>query len=102
MTIFKEELELIVKKYENGEDPVPSLTDLATKYNGYIRNKIMAEICSFMILFTDNLRTSVEQFIMLIEQPGIAKSSLIMVSIFCLNIFIYVLIIICILFFNLL
>lgn len=90
MSIFKEELEQIVKKYKNGgKDPIPYLTDLAAKYNGFIKNLIMVEICSYTILFTDNLRSSVEQFIKLIEQPEIANSSLITVSIFYLKYIFY-------------
>lgn len=82
MTTLQNELVLIVGKHKNGEDPIPYLTDLASNYRGYLKCAIMAEICSYTLLFTNNLRTGVEKFITLIEQPEIVNSSLITVSIF--------------------
>lgn len=76
------DLELIVKKQKNGEDPIPYLTNLASKYDGLDKSKIIAQLCSYTILFTKNLRTGVEQFIRLIEQPGITNHDIITVSIF--------------------
>lgn len=78
---------LIVDKHNGGEDAIPYLTDLASNYNGYLKYKILAEICSYTILFTNNLKSGVEQFIILIEQPEIVNSSLITVSKFNSNIF---------------
>jgi len=59
------------------------LVDLIAKYTGH-NNKwtIMAQICSYTILFLNNLRSGIEQFIMLIEQqPGIINNTIITVRI---------------------
>lgn len=49
----------------------------------------MAQICSYTILFTNDLKTGVKHFMKLIEQPGVVDSDLITVSIFhkCLKLF---------------
>lgn len=54
---------------------------MIVKFSGFDKTKIMAQICSYTILFTNDLRTGVEQFMMLIEQPGIVNSKLITVSV---------------------
>lgn len=74
------ELGLIVKKYKNGEDPIPYLTDLVPKYNGLNQLKIISQLCSYSLLFTKHLRYGIEQFIKLIEQPEIANNDIIVVS----------------------
>lgn len=81
-SLLGKELGLIVRKHRNGEDPIPYLNDLVAKYNGFDRIKVMAQICSYTILFTSNLKAGVEQFMKLIEQPGIVNNDLITVSIF--------------------
>jgi len=73
-------MKIIAWKYRNGEDPVLYLNDMVPKYNGCNRLKIMAQICSYNILFTNDLRTSVEQFLALIEEPEIVSSDFIIVS----------------------
>ena len=73
------DLGLIVRKQKNGEDPIPYLTNLISKYDGLDKSKIMAQLCSYIILFTNNLRSGVEEFIKLIEQPGIANNFIITV-----------------------
>lgn len=42
----------------------------------------MAEICSYTLLFTNNLKAGIEQFVKLIEHPEIVNTDLITVSIF--------------------
>lgn len=76
-----EDIRNIVKKHNNGEDVVPYLIALVANYNGHDKWKIMAQICSYTILFKKNLRASVEQFIQLIEQPGMSTDHLITVCI---------------------
>lgn len=78
---MNKELKSIVKKHKNGEDPVPYLMELVLKYNGHDRCKILAQICSYTILFTNNLKYGIERFMTLIEHPEIAKDDLILVSI---------------------
>lgn len=63
----------------NGEDPVPYLTNLVSKYDGLEQSIVIAQLCSYIILFTDNLKFGIEQFIKLIEQPGIANNNIITV-----------------------
>lgn len=64
----------------NGEDPVPYLINLVSKYDGFEQSKIIAQLCSYLILFTNNLKLGIDQFIKLIEQPGIANNAIITVS----------------------
>lgn len=71
------DLGLIVKKQKNGEDPIPLLTDLILKYDGLDKSKIIAQLCSYSILFSNNLRFGVEEFIKLIEIPGISNNYII-------------------------
>lgn len=79
---IREELRIAVNKHKNGDDPLPYLINLADKYNGHNKYTIMAQICSYTILFTNNLRSGVEQFITLIElQPDIINTPLITVRI---------------------
>lgn len=73
------DLGFIVKKQKDGEDPIPYLTNLISKYDGLDRSKIIAQLCSYTILFTNNLKSGVEEFIKLIEQPGIANNFIISV-----------------------
>lgn len=73
-------MKIIVWKYRNGEDPVLYLNYMVPKYNGCNRLKIMAQICSYNILFTNDMRTSVEQFLALIEEPEIVFSDCVIVS----------------------
>jgi len=74
------ELGLVVKKHRNGEDPVPYLTDLVSKYNGLNQSKIISQLCSYTLLFTNHLRYGIEQFNKLIEQPEIVNNDIIVVS----------------------
>jgi len=79
---FKKDMKIIVKKHKNGEDAIPYLKDLFSKYNENDKWKIIAQICSYTILFTNNFRTGVEQFLELIGEPTISTSDLVTVSFF--------------------
>jgi len=72
-------MKIILKKHKNGEDAIPFLNGILPKYNENGKWKIMAQMCSYTILFTNNLRSGVEEFIKLIEQPGIANNFIITV-----------------------
>lgn len=79
-----EDLAQIVKKHVNGKNALPYLTDLLNNntYNSIEKCKILSQICSYTLLFKDNLKSSVEHFITLIEQPEIKNNDyLIKVSI---------------------
>lgn len=71
-----------MEKHRRGEDPTPHLMDLLSKYNGQDKQKILAQICSYTILFKRDLKTCVAQFLELIEQKDIPNSYLITVNIF--------------------
>lgn len=71
-----------MKQFKKGDDPLPYLNDLILKYNGHEKCKILAQMCSYSILFANNLRAGVEHFMSLIEQPGIVNNYIITVSIF--------------------
>lgn len=73
-------MEIIVKRHQNGEDAIPFLNDLFPKYNENGKWKIMAQICSYTLLFTNNFRAGVEQFLILIGEPKMSTSRLILVS----------------------
>lgn len=73
-------MKIIVWKYRNGENPVLYMNDMIPKYDGCNRLKIMAQICSYNILFTNDLRTSVEQFLALIKESEVLTSDFIIVS----------------------
>lgn len=76
-----QDLAILVKKYRNGDDIVPDLTNLTAKYNGMDQCKFMAQFCSYNILFANNLKSGIEQFIWLIEKPGMINNNLITVCI---------------------
>lgn len=78
---FENDLKLIVEKNKKGSKPVLDLIQLLEKYDGNYRWKIMAQICSYTILFKDsaNLLVSVEQFLMLIHDKSIANSDIVKV-----------------------
>lgn len=77
-----EELAILVKKYRKGDDLIPHFTNLITKYNGMDQCKLIAQFCSYYILFANNLKNGIEQFIRLIEQPEMINNFLITVCIF--------------------
>lgn len=77
-----EDIKLLIESYKKGNDPIPYLNDMVTKYNGYNRLKIMAQICSYTILFTNNLRNGVEQLLLLIDEAELHTNDFIIVSYF--------------------
>uniref|UniRef100_A0A2S2RB26 Uncharacterized protein n=1 Tax=Sipha flava TaxID=143950 RepID=A0A2S2RB26_9HEMI len=76
---LENDLKLIAEKYEIGSRPILDLINLLEKYDGRYRWKIMAQICSYSILFkdSDNLLVGVEQFMMLIDDKNIANSNIV-------------------------
>lgn len=75
-------MELLIKNYRKGDDPIPYLNDMVNKYNGHNRLKIMAQICSYTILFTNNLKNGVKQLLLLIEEAKLHSNDFIIVSYF--------------------
>lgn len=77
------DLQLIVEKHEKGSKVIIDLINLNNKYDIDNRWKIMAQICSYSILFKDseNLLVSVEKFMMLINDTTIANSEIVTVRI---------------------
>lgn len=57
---------------------------MITKYSHYNKQIIMAQICSYKVLFTKDLRSGVEQFLALIEELEVHTSDIIVVSYFLL------------------
>lgn len=74
-------MKIIVQKHKNGKDAVPYLNALVSKYK-HDKWKIMAQICSYTILFSNNFRASIEQFLLLIKEPGISTSELMVIFYF--------------------
>lgn len=72
-------MKIIIKKHKHGEDVIPYLMSLAYKYNGRNKSKILAQICSYTILFKNNFKAGVEQFLIFIDEPKMYKD-LILVS----------------------
>lgn len=79
--LLDDDLMLIMEKYEKGSKPILDLINLFEKYEGNGRWKIMAQICSYSLLFKEssNLLVGVEQFMMLINDKNIANSDIITV-----------------------
>lgn len=69
-------------RHKNGKDALPNLIALLDKFNGRDKLKIKAQICSYSIFFANNLRVGVEQFIELLEEPGVTNDFLIKVSLY--------------------
>lgn len=79
MSTLGEELGILVKKHKKGENIIPQLTDLTTKHDGMDKCKLISQFCSYNIIFANNLKNGVEQFIWLIEQPGMVNNYIITV-----------------------
>lgn len=81
------DLQLIVEKHEKGNEVMLDLINLNNKYDADNRWKIMAQICSYSILFKGdkNLQVSVEKFMILISDKTIANSGMVMVRIIYLS-----------------
>lgn len=78
---FENDLNMIVQKNKKGSKPILDLIQLLEKYDGNYRWKIMAQICSYSILFKDsaNLLVGIEQFLMLIHDRTIGDSDIVKV-----------------------
>lgn len=79
--LLESDLILVIEKYEKGSKPVLDLINLFEKYDGNCRWKIMAQICSYSILFKEssNLLAGVEQFMMLMNEKSVVNSDIITV-----------------------
>lgn len=84
-----EGLKIAREKHNMGEDPVPYLKSMLCTYNCHTQWKIVAQICSYTVLFSDDLKIGVEYFMLLVEadQNGMINKDLILVRIS--NCFIY-------------
>jgi len=82
----------IMEKYEKGSNPIIDLINLLEKYEGNCRLKIMAQICSYSILFKEssNLLAGVEQFMILMNDKSIANSDIITVRLFYFSLILFV------------
>lgn len=78
---LENDFKFIVNNYKKGSNPTLDFIDLLNKYDGNNKWKIMAQVCSYSILFktSENLLLSVEQFMMLIRDEEIARSEIITV-----------------------
>ncbi|XP_060853539.1 uncharacterized protein LOC132931653 [Rhopalosiphum padi] len=74
---LKKDMKIIVKRHKNGEDAIPFLIGLLPKYNKNGKWEIMAQICSYTILFTNKFRAGVEHFLFLIGEPTVSTSDLV-------------------------
>lgn len=81
--ILEGDFKRIVQKHKKqGSVPIMDLIDLLDKFVGPSKWEIMAQICSYSIIFLDssNLLRVVEQFMMLIHNKEIANSDIVTVS----------------------
>lgn len=60
-------MKFAVEKHKIGEDPVLHLTSILNNYDSPTQWKILAQICSYTILFYDNLKDGLKIFMMLVE-----------------------------------
>lgn len=70
---------ILVKKHKNGEDVLPYLNNLILKFK-HDKWKIIAEICSYTVLFKNKFQVGIELFLVLIKEPNMSTSNLIKVS----------------------
>lgn len=78
-------MKFAVEKHKIGEDPVIYLKSILNNYDSLIQWKILAQICSYTILFTDNLKYGLQIFMMLVEaeEKKMIHSDLILVNNVC-------------------
>lgn len=77
------DLQLSIEKHNRGENPIPYLIGILDNYDKQTRWEIMAQICSYTILFSNNLKNVMNYFMMLVEaqEIGEVKQDLILVRI---------------------
>lgn len=81
--LLENDFRRIVKEHKkHGSVPIMDLIYLLDKFHGHGKWEIMAQICSYSIIFLDssNLLNGVEQFMMLIRNREIANSDIVTVS----------------------
>ncbi|XP_050544972.1 uncharacterized protein LOC126907613 [Daktulosphaira vitifoliae] len=71
------ELQLIVDQHNIGKDAIPLLISLLKNVDGFDLWIILAQICSYNIIYKKNLRVGVDNFMMLIENKPIDTNDLI-------------------------
>lgn len=71
-----------MEKQKKGEDPVPYLNEMVLNYKGFTQLKVICQLCSYKLLFTNHLSSAIEQYNKLIEQPEIVNDDIIVVSFF--------------------
>lgn len=75
-------MKLAVEKHNRSEDPVPYLLSLLKNYNNSLMQwKILAQLCSYVVLFQNNLKDGIKYFKLLVEavQNEIVSDDLILV-----------------------
>lgn len=75
-------MKLAIEKHNRSEDPIPYLLNLLKiNDNCFMQWKILAQICSYVILFHNNLEDGVKYFKLLVEavQNEFASEDLILV-----------------------
>lgn len=60
-------MKIAVEKHNMGKDPVQYLMSVLNDYDYLAQWKILAQICSYTILFNDDLKAGVKIFMMLVE-----------------------------------
>lgn len=79
---LENDLKSVVNKYKEGSNPLLDFINLLRKYDGESsRWEIIAQMCSYAILFSDysNSLVGIEQFMTLIKDREIATSEIITV-----------------------
>jgi len=78
---LENDFKFLVNNYKEGSNPTLDFINLLDKYDGNNKWKIMAQLCSYSILFktSENLLVSVEQFMMLTRDEEIARSEIVTV-----------------------
>lgn len=58
-------LQIAIEKHKKDEDPIPYLTSVLVNYDYHTKLKILAQICSYTIIYHRNLEFGIECFEML-------------------------------------
>lgn len=79
---LREHLASLLRKHNDGKNVLPNLTYLLIqdKYSESEKLYIRAQVCSYTILFDNDLGAGIQHFMSLINHPSFAHNSLIEVS----------------------
>lgn len=74
-------LQIAKEVHKRDEDPIPYLTSVLVNYDYHAKLKMLAQICSYTILYNRDLELGVECFVMLSKahQTGMKIGALISV-----------------------